>query len=77
MSEELLTVKQVSQVLKTNTAYVYRLRDAGLLKFMKLGTLKCRRSALDEFIRSMDGMDVTDPLHIKPLGTEGAANEPD
>lgn len=67
MSEELLSVKQVSQVLKTNTAYVYRLRDAGLLKFMKLGTLKCRRSALDEFIRSMDGMDVTDPLHIKPL----------
>lgn len=75
MNEELLTVKQVSQVLKTNTAYVYRLRDAGLLKFMKLGTLKCRRSVLDDFIRSMDGMDVTDPLHIKPL--EGAANEPD
>lgn len=76
MNEELLTVKQVSQVLKTNTAYVYRLRDAGLLKFMKLGTLKCRRSALDAFIRSMDGMDATDPLHIKPLDTEGAANEP-
>lgn len=77
MNEELLTVKQVSQVLKTNTAYVYRLRDAGLLKFMKLGALKCRRSALDEFIRSMDGMDATDPEHIKPLDTEGAANEPD
>ena len=67
MNEELLTVKQVSQVLKTNTAYVYRLRDAGLLKFMELGNLKCRRSALDEFIRSMDGMDATDPEHIKPL----------
>lgn len=67
MSEELLTIKQVSQVLKTNTAYVYRLRDSGLLKFMKLGNLKCRRSALDEFIRSMDGMDATDPEHIKPL----------
>ena len=77
MNEELLTVKQVSQVLNTNTAYVYRLRDAGLLKFMKLGTLKCRRSVLDDFIRSMDGMDATDPLHIKPLYTEGAANEPD
>ena len=70
MNEELLSVKQVSQVLKTNTAYVYRLKNAGLLKFMKLGTLKCRRSALDEFIRSMDGMDVTDPLHIKPLEGE-------
>lgn len=67
MNEELLSVKQVSQVLKTNTAYVYRLKNAGLLKFMKLGTLKCRRSALDEFIRSMDGMDATDPEHIKPL----------
>ncbi len=72
MSEELLTVKQTAAVLKTNTAYVYRLKNAGLLKFMKLGTLKCRRSALDEFIRSMDGMDVTDPLHIKPL--EGGGN---
>lgn len=70
MSEELLSVKQVASVLKTNTAYVYRLRDAGLLKFMRLGSLKCRRSALDEFIRSMDGMDATDPEHIKPL--EGA-----
>lgn len=77
MSEELLTVKQVSHVLKTNTAYVYRLRDSGLLKFMKLGTLKCRRGVLDDFIRSMDGMDATDPLHIKPLDTEGAVNEPD
>lgn len=67
MSEELLTVKQTAAVLKTNTAYVYRLKNAGLLKFMKLGTLKCRRSALDEFIRSMDGMDATDPEHIKPL----------
>ena len=67
MNEELLTVKQTAAVLKTNTAYVYRLKNAGLLKFMKLGTLKCRRSALDEFVRSMDGMDVTDPLHIKPL----------
>lgn len=76
MSEELLTVKQVASVLKTSAAYVYRLRDAGLLKFMKLGTLKCRRSVLDDFIRSMDGMDATDPLHIKPLDTEGAANEP-
>lgn len=75
MSEELLTVKQVAQVLKTNTAYVYRLRDSGLLRFMKLGTLKCRRGVLDEFIRRMDGMDATDPLHIKPLDTEGAANE--
>ena len=67
MNEELLTVKQVAATLKTNPAYVYRLKDAGLLKFMKLGNLKCRRSALDEFIRSMDGMDVTDPEHIKPL----------
>lgn len=67
MNEELLTVKQVAETLKTNPAYVYRLRDAGILKFMKLGNLKCRRSALDEFIRSMDGMDATDPEHIKPL----------
>lgn len=71
MSEELLTVKQVAATLKTNPAYVYRLKDAGLLKFMKLGNLKCRRNTLDEFIRSMEGMDATDPMHIKPLEGDG------
>lgn len=68
--EELLTVKEVAAVLRSNSGYVYRLRDAGLLKFMKLGNLKCRRSTLDAFIRSMDGMDVTDPMNIKPLEEE-------
>ncbi|MDO4173697.1 MAG: helix-turn-helix domain-containing protein [Eubacteriales bacterium] len=70
MHEELLTVKEVAAVLRSNSGYVYRLRDAGLLKFMKLGNLKCRRSTLDAFIRSMDGMDVTDPMNIKPLEEE-------
>lgn len=72
MAEELLTVKEVAKVLHTSPSYVYQLRDAGLLKFMKLGNLKCRRNTLDEFIRSMEGMDATDPMHIKPLENEGA-----
>ena len=65
--EELLDVKAVSKILGSNPAYVYKLRDAGLLKFMKLGKFKCRRSSLDEFIRNMEGMDVTDPFNVKPL----------
>jgi len=34
---ELLTVKEVSEVLKTNVSYVHKLRKAGLLQFIKIG----------------------------------------
>lgn len=65
--EELLTVKEVASVLKTNVAYVHRLRKQGLLKFMKLGSLKCRRSTLDRFIRESEGFDLTNPENVKLL----------
>ena len=67
MDTLLYTVPEVAEVLKTNTAYVYRLKDAGLLKFMKLGRLKCRREAVEEFLRKYDGYDITDPFEIKEL----------
>lgn len=63
MSEELLTVKEAAKVLHTNPGFVYKLKDAGLLKFMKLGTLKCRRAALDKFIQDAEGYDLTDPAN--------------
>jgi len=63
----LLTVKEVAMLLKTNTDYVYKLKNAGLLKFMKLGSLKCRKSTLEEFLEKYDGMDLTDPANIKEV----------
>ena len=46
MEPMLYTVKEVAQILKCNATRVYGLKDAGLLPFLKLGQLKCRREAL-------------------------------
>lgn len=45
MEPMLYTVKEVAQILKCNATRVYGLKDAGLLPFLKLGQLKCRREA--------------------------------
>lgn len=70
MSEMLYTVKEVAEILKTNVAYVYKLKNVGLLKFMKLGSIKCRKSTLEAFLEKYDGMDLTDPGNIVELGLE-------
>lgn len=72
--DELLTVKEVSEILKTNPAFVYKLHNSGLLKFLKLGNLKCRRKSLDEFLATWDGYDVTDPWNPKKV--EGINEHP-
>ena len=40
-----------------------------LLPFLKLGQLKCRREAVEEFLRKYEGYDVSDPNNIVPLET--------
>lgn len=67
MEDMLYTVQEVAKILKTNVAYVHKLRKAGLLPFMKLGSYKCRRSALEKFLESCDGKDLTDPFHVTSL----------
>ena len=67
MEDMLYTVPEVAQILKTNVDYVYKLNKAGLLKFMKLGRLKCRKKSLEEFLEKYDGCDVTDPTNITSL----------
>ena len=64
---ELLTVKEVSEVLKTNVTYVHKLRKAGLLPFLKIGCYKCRREALDEFLRTYECYDLTNPDDIRRM----------
>ena len=65
--EEVLTVAEVAEELKSNIHYVYKLRDKGFLKMMKLGTWKCRRAALDAFIVWAEGKDLTDLDNVKEL----------
>ncbi|MDO4173937.1 MAG: helix-turn-helix domain-containing protein [Eubacteriales bacterium] len=61
MEDTLLTVKEVSRVLKTNINYVYKLIRTGLLPVLKLGSYKIRRSSLDEFLKKYEGYDLSDP----------------
>ena len=66
-SDILLTVKQVSEILKTNVDYVYKLKDSGLLPFIKIGKYKVLRTTLIEFLMKYQGKDITDPYEIKEL----------
>lgn len=70
MEDMLYTVPEVAAILKTNVDYVYRLQRAGLLKFMKVGRLKCRKSTLEQFLAKYDGFDISDPFNIQEI-TEG------
>lgn len=65
MEDMLYTVPEVAEILKTNVDYVYKLQRAGLLRFMKIGRLKCRKSTLEEFLAKYDGMDISDPFHVR------------
>lgn len=68
MAEQMLyTVAEVAEILRCNQNAVHRIRNAGLLPFIRLGRLKCRREALEDFLKKYEGYDVTDPTDIRPL----------
>jgi excisionase family DNA binding protein len=73
MEDMLYTVPEVAAILKTNVDYVYKLQKAGLIRFMKLGRLKCRKSTLEDFLEKYDGLDISDPFNVKEL-KEGEEN---
>lgn len=67
MEEMLYTVPEVASILKTNTDYVYKLQKAGLLKFLKIGRWKCRKSTLQEFLSKYEGFDISDPFNVQEV----------
>ena len=71
MENMLYTVPEVAAILKTNVDYVYKLQRAGLIRFMKIGRLKCRKSTLEEFLEKYDGLDISDPFNIQQIVLEG------
>lgn len=71
MEEMLYTVPEVAAILKTNVDYVYKLQRAGLIRFMKIGRLKCRRSTLERFLEKYDGLDISDPFNIQQIEERG------
>lgn len=64
---ELLTVAEVAKILRCNKNFVYKLNQAGLLRFMKLGALKCTEASVQDFLQKYDGFDVTNPFEVKKL----------
>ena len=68
----LYTVKEVSELIHTNQAYVYSLIKAGLLPVLKLGSYKIRREALMSFLADNEGMDLTDPANVKSIHSKSA-----
>ena len=69
---ELLTVKEVSKILKVNVHRVYDLVRAGMLPALKLGSLKIRKSSLEKFLEEYEGMDISDVNNIKPIDIENS-----
>ena len=70
-SEKLLyTVKEVSELLHTNQAYVYSLIKAGLLPVLKLGSYKVRKESLNRFLEEFEGKDLTNPNEIAIIKTD-------
>lgn len=56
------TASEVAAILHVNVGYVHRLRRTGLIPFLKLGSYKCRKAALDTFLERYEGMDVDEEL---------------
>lgn len=66
-SIELLTVKDVSKLFKTDEPTIRKLIDKGFIKSLKLGRLKIRKVELERFIQWAEGKDLSDLDNIKEL----------
>lgn len=58
----LLTVKETAEALKVNKNYVYTLINMGLLKSLKLGSIKIRKEDIEDFLKEYAGQDVNEVL---------------
>lgn len=65
----LYTVKETALVLGVNIHFVYSLIHKGLLPALKLGSLKVRKSTIEEFIEKYEGMDLSNLDNIMELKT--------
>lgn len=67
MKEIIYTVAETSQLLRINKNAVYNLVRTGLLKAIRLGTIKIPAEELERFIRDNTGKDLSDLNNIKEL----------
>ena len=63
----LYTVKEVSEIMHTNQAFVYSLIKAKVLPVLKLGSYKIRGETLFKFLAENEGKDLTNPTSVVEL----------
>lgn len=65
----LYNIKETASVLGVNVHIVYSLIKKGILPALKLGSLKVRKLAIEDFIAKYEGMDLSDLDNIVELKT--------
>jgi conserved domain protein len=66
------TVKEVAKLLHSSPNYVYSLIEMGYLPAIKLGSIKVRKDALENFLVVNEGNDLSDLNNVKKLSLKGA-----
>ena len=72
MDKPLYTMAEAAKLLHISRGDVYRLYHAGLLRCLKLGSLKVRGEELERFLRDMEGKDASDPYNVRDIAIEKA-----
>lgn len=72
----LLEVKEVAAEMRTSSAMIYRLINAGVLPVLKLGRIKVPYKAMVDFVDRYVGHDVTNPEAIHTLKPTDIAKLP-
>lgn len=65
----LYTIKEVSTLLHINAGFAYELVNSGLLPALKLGSLKVRKAALEDFLAKYEGYDLSELDNIQLLNS--------
>lgn len=66
--ERLYTVREVAEILKVNRNKAYDLVRKGFIKSLNLGSIRVRESALQNFLETYDGMDISDLENVRKIG---------
>lgn len=71
--DALLSVTQVATILGVGKNYANMLVQSGIIRSLQLNGRKVRRRELEDWMKRMEGMDLTDPAHPVPLDREESA----
>lgn len=67
MDDVIYTVTETAELLKVNRNYVYNLLKSGVIKGLKLGSLKITREELMRFLSDNNGKDLSNLDSISDL----------